>query len=90
MRVDPAFHALLADPRVHLRRPAPPLTVPQLREAANAFMARAAGPAMASVTDRSVTGPDGQPIALRVYEPVQGAYASARIVFCHEIGRAHV
>jgi len=65
---DPAFAALLADPRAALRRLPPHVPLAALRTGANAFMASAVGPAVYRVEDRAVKGPGGS-VAIRLYRP---------------------
>ncbi len=77
---DPAFGALLADPRMALRRPPPHVSLTDLRRAANAFQARAPKAEVTSVTDHVVPGPGG-PIPVRVYRPAIDR--TAAILFCH-------
>ncbi|KQN33121.1 alpha/beta hydrolase [Sphingomonas sp. Leaf38] len=77
---DPAFDALLADPRMALRRPPPHVSLTDLRRAANAFQARAPKSEVASVADHVVPGPGG-PIPVRVYRPALDR--TAAILFCH-------
>lgn len=66
--VDPAFTALLADPRVALRRPPPGVPIAGLRTAANRFLARARGPDIDAAIDLDAEGPAG-PIPVRLYRP---------------------
>lgn len=77
---DPAFDALLADPRMALRRPPPHVSLTGLRRAANAFQGSAPKPFIASTVDHVVPGPGG-PIPVRVYRPTLDR--TAAILFCH-------
>jgi acetyl esterase len=77
---DPSFDALLADPRMALRRPPPHVSLTDLRRAANAFQARAPKSEVASVADHVVLGPGG-PITVRLYRPT--IERTAAILFCH-------
>jgi acetyl esterase len=77
---DPAFNALLADPRMALRRPPPHVSLTDLRHAANAFQARAPKPVVTSVADQIVPGLGG-PIPVRLYRPT--LERTAAILFCH-------
>lgn len=58
-RTDPAFAALLADPRMALRPPPPALGMERYRAAANAFMAQAPIPVEGSCEQRTITSADG-------------------------------
>lgn len=80
-RSDAAFDALLADPRSALRRPPPSVPLATLRAGANAFMASARGPAMASVTDDRVASPDGG-VMIRTYRPTDAAVLPV-VLFLH-------
>ena len=77
---DPAFDALLGDPRMALRRPPPHLFLTDLRRAANAFQASAPRSDVAAVADHVVPGPGG-PIPVRLYRPT--LERAAAILFCH-------
>lgn len=66
--VDPAFAALLGDPRAALRRLPPHIPLAALRDGANAFMASAPHPPIHAVEDLTVPGPGGA-IAVRLYRP---------------------
>ena len=77
---DAAFDALLADPRMALRRPPPHVSLAELRRAANAFQARAPRPVVASAVDHVVPGPSAS-IPVRLYRPTLDR--TAAILFCH-------
>lgn len=64
--VDAGFAALLADPRMALRRCPPGVAFLDYRAAANRFMASAPKASIAHVEDVSAPGPVG-PIAIRLY-----------------------
>ncbi|MFD1789604.1 alpha/beta hydrolase [Sphingomonas floccifaciens] len=66
--VDPAFAALLSDPRAALRRLAAHVPLRALRAGANAFMASAPQTPVHAVEDITASGPDGT-IPLRLYRP---------------------
>ena len=70
--LDPAFAALLADPRLALRRPPPGVTLDQFRAAANRFMAMAPGPAVHATQDIA-TGANGAPVGMRLTRPSSAA-----------------
>ena len=78
---DPTFAALLADPRVALRRLPPHVPLAALRAGANAFLASAPGPMVSQVEDRNVEGPGG-PIAIRLYRP-DGRPSLPVVLFAH-------
>lgn len=65
--VDPAFAALLADPRTAMRRPPPSLPLADLRHGANAFMAAAPRIDIHAVEDLA-----GGPVPMRLYRPAPG------------------
>ena len=67
-QLDPAFAALLSDPRVALRRPPPGISIEEVRVAANRFLAKAPRPPIYSMVDHSV-GTLGGPLKLRLYRP---------------------
>lgn len=79
--VDPAFTDLLADPRNGLRRLPASVSLETFRLAANAFLARATRPDVASVEDLSAPGPAGA-VPVRLYRPEAGG-ALPLIVFFH-------
>ncbi len=79
--VDPAFEALLSDPRFAVRPPREGQSLQVYRDALNGFMARDLGPVMASVEDTQIAGPAG-PIRVRRYVPYGGSSGHA-IVFLH-------
>lgn len=79
--VEPSLTALLADPRMALRRCPPHITLGQLRTAANAFQASMPRPPIAAVEDLVAHGLSG-PIPLRLYRPHRAA-ALPVIVFTH-------
>ena len=64
--LDPAFVALLADPRIALRRPPEDVPADIVRAAANRFLARAPRPPVHAVEELVVEGPAG-PRAGRLY-----------------------
>jgi len=68
MSVDPAFHALLEDPRMALREPPAHLSIDVLRQAANAFMGASKGPDVAEVEDIAVDANFGV-LPVRLYRP---------------------
>lgn len=70
--LDPAYAALVADPRMAMRRLPPSLGIEIVREAANAFMAKATGPELWRVSDRAIATGAGQ-LNLRFYEPSSGS-----------------
>lgn len=78
---DPAFAALLADPRMALRRPPPDLPIAVMRSAANRFMAQAPRPPIHATANLSVAGPAG-PLAVRLHRP-SNAPELPVILFCH-------
>lgn len=82
MPVDPCFEALLADRRIHLRRPTPPVTLGDIREGGNRFMRAAAGPDIARVEPVTFAAADGRRIAGRGYRATVGAPEPA-IMFVH-------
>ena len=67
-QLDPAFAALLSDPRVALRRPPSGNSIDELRMAANRFLAKAPRPQIHSTVDYSV-GTLAGPLTLRLYRP---------------------
>lgn len=67
MPLDPCFDALLADRRIHLRRPMPPVTLQDLRDGGNRFMRAAVGPEVACVEPVSFEAADGRRIPGRAY-----------------------
>jgi acetyl esterase len=79
---DPCFDALLADRRVQLRPPAPPVTLGDLRAGANAFMRVATGPALPSVEPVSFLGASGRHITGRAYRATTAEPRPA-ILFLH-------
>lgn len=70
--LDPAYAALVADPRMAMRRLPPSVGIDVVREAANAFMAKAAGPELWRVSHHAITTDAGD-LQLRLYEPSRGA-----------------
>jgi acetyl esterase len=80
--LDPCFAALLADKRIHLRPPTPPVTLADLRNGANEFMRAAAGPEIARVEPVGFDGSDGRRIAGRAYRAVPADVRPA-ILFLH-------
>jgi acetyl esterase len=80
--VDPCFDALLADRRMHLRPPTPPVTLADLRNGANGFMRAAVGPDVARVEPVRFEGADGRRIPGRAYRATTGEPRPA-IVFLH-------
>lgn len=82
MPLDPCFEALLADRRIHLRPPAPPVTLADLREGGNRFMCGATGPEVARVDAIDFDAADGRRIRGRAYRAsVEGARPA--ILFFH-------
>lgn len=79
--VDPALVALIADPRMALRRCPPHIAFERLRAAANGFQASMPRPAIAAVEDFAVAGVAGQ-IGVRLYRPTL-APSLPVIVFAH-------
>ena len=67
-QLDPAFAALLSDPRVALRRPPPGISIDEVRVAANRFLAKAPRPQIHSAVDYSV-GTLAEPLTVRLYRP---------------------
>ena len=67
-QLDPAFAALLSDPRVALRRPPPGVSIDQVRGAANRFLAKAPRPHIHSTVDYSI-GTFAGPLTVRLYHP---------------------
>lgn len=82
MPLDPCFDALLADKRIHLRPPMPPVTLADLRNGANEFMRAAVGPEVARVEPVSFEGSDGRRVAGRAYRATLTESRPA-IVFLH-------
>src|SRR5512146_3203577 len=82
MPLDPCFDALLADKRIHLRPPTPPVTLADLRNGANEFMRAAVGPEVARVEPVSFEGSDGRRVAGRAYRATLTEPRPA-IVFLH-------
>lgn len=76
--VDPAFAALLADPRVALRRLPGHVPLAALREGANAFMAGVPRPPIHAVADLTIPGAG----AARLYRP-SAASGLPIILFVH-------
>lgn len=70
--LDPAYSALVADPRMAMRRLRSSQCINVVREAANAFMAREVGPKLWRVCDRTIAT-DAGGLTLRLYEPSSGA-----------------
>lgn len=70
--VDPALAALIADPRLALRPPPPRLSIADMRAAANAFLARVRGPAIALIEDLEIAA-SGRMIPVRLYRPTATA-----------------
>lgn len=81
MSVDPAFAALLKDPRKTLREPPQNLSIDVLREAADAFLGSAQGPEVAQIKDITVDGRAGS-LPVRLYWSTPGP-ALPLIVFIH-------
>ena len=67
-QLDPAFAALLSDPRVALRRPPPGVSIDDVRVAANRFLAKAPRPDIYSTVDQVIETSAG-PLTLRVDRP---------------------
>lgn len=67
-QLDPAFAALLSDPRVSLRRPPPGISIDEVRVAANRFLVKAPRPQIHSAVDYSV-GTLAGPLSVRLYRP---------------------
>lgn len=67
-QLDPAFAALLSDPRVALKRPPPGISIDEVRVAANRFLAKAPRPQIHSAVDYSV-GTLAEPLTVRLYRP---------------------
>lgn len=82
MPLDPCFHSLLADRRIHLRRPTPPVTLQDLREGGNRFMCTAVGPAVARVEPVQFEAADGRTIPGRAYRATLAGPQPA-ILFVH-------
>lgn len=82
MPLDPCFEALLADRRIHLRRPRPPVTLQDLREGGNAFMRAAIGPGLPQVGPLTFVSHDSRRIPGRAYRAAADAQLPA-IVFFH-------
>jgi acetyl esterase len=80
--LDPCFDALLADRRIHLRPPQPPVTLQDLRAGANQFMRAAMGPPVARVEPVTFAAPDGRVVPGRAYRPAAPT-ARPAIVFLH-------
>jgi acetyl esterase len=78
--LDPDLAALVADPRMALRPPSDGLSVVQIREAANAFLAKGVRPGAIRVKDIEITG--AERIAGRLFLP-PNASLDAVIVFFH-------
>ena len=76
------FDALLRDHRLALRRPPAGLPLSVLRDAANAFMAKASGPDVAHVVDILV-GQAPHHVAARLYRPVEGKDALPAVLYFH-------
>lgn len=82
MPLDPCFAALLADRRIHLRPPTPPVTLQDLRNGANQFMSSAVGPELPRVAPVTYAARDGRSIAGRAYFP-SIAEARPALLFLH-------
>lgn len=67
-QLDPAFAALLSDPRVALKRPPPGVSVDEVRMAANRFLSKAPRPHIHSSVDYSFETLAG-PLTVRLYRP---------------------
>lgn len=78
---DDEFSELLSDPRLALRRPPPDLDLSLLRDASNAFMAKAPGPAVASVIDLRIPA-EGRSVSVRIYRPSTDADLPV-VIFTH-------
>ena len=78
---DPAFAALLADPRLALRPPPPGVTLDQYRRAANGFMAGAPVSSDCSSVDLSLKSPSGL-LNVRLVRPAVVGLLPA-ILFVH-------
>lgn len=79
--LDPDLAALLADPRLALRRPPDGVSMEAFRKAANGYLTRAPRPDIAVVEDIVITGA-GRPLALRRYQPTTEVGAGI-ILFLH-------
>lgn len=69
--LEPAHAALVADPRMAMRRLPPGIPIDVVRDAANAFMSGATGPGLWRVSDHDIPTEPGR-LALRLYEPQAG------------------
>lgn len=79
-RLDPDLATLVADPRMALRPPSDGLSAVQIREAANAFLAKGVRPDAIRVRDIEITG--AERIAGRLFLP-PNASLDGVIVFFH-------
>jgi acetyl esterase len=72
MDVDPAFAALLADPRNRIRRPPASIPMAAIRAVARTAMAQQVGPPVASVETLSAPAATGA-VSIRLYRPSREA-----------------
>lgn len=79
--LDPELAALLADPRLTLRRPPEGVSMEAFRKSANGYLTRTPRPEVSAVEDITIAGPGG-PLALRRYQPT-ATLGVEMILFLH-------